>query len=59
MADAGQGDGSRQIAASARRGETLTAVASETADALGLVAGTVPATPLKYGQPGTGPVRAA
>jgi DNA helicase HerA-like ATPase len=41
-------DGARQVAAPAQQGESMTAVPPETNDPLGLVAGTVPATPLKY-----------
>ncbi len=44
MAEAAEGNGARRTAASAQ----MKPVPAGTADPLGLVAGTVPATPLKY-----------
>src|SRR6266700_318693 len=49
MADAAEGNGARHTTApSAQLRETPAPMAPGTSDALGLVAGTVPATPLKY-----------
>jgi hypothetical protein len=48
MAETAQGDGAGQPAPPARPGEPLASAPPEMADALGLVAGTVPATPLRY-----------